>query len=260
MSGQDRPTFREAWDSGRPTYGGWCSIPSPLAVELMSRAGFDWLCIDLEHGGAQPADLIPLLQAAAVGSTPAFVRVPWNEPGIIMKALDCGAAGVIVPMISSAEDAARAAGACRYPPAGYRSWGPLRAGYASGYTPERGNRSVLCAVMIETVEAVAGLDEILSVPGLDAVFVGPADLALSAGLQPGLESEDASQADRLRRVVEACAAHGVVPGIYAGPAAPRRREQGFRMLGVATDAGELSSGVRSALAAARAQPETSTTR
>jgi 4-hydroxy-2-oxoheptanedioate aldolase len=253
MSGDRRPAFREVWDAGEPTYGGWCSIPTPLSVELMGRAGFDWLCIDLEHGGPQPADLIPMLTAAAATQTPAFVRVPWNEPGIIMKALDCGAAGVIVPMVNSVAEAERAVGACRYPPAGYRSWGPLRAALAvDGYNPEIGNRGVLCAVMMETVEGTDAIDEILAVPGIDAAFVGPADLALSAGLAPRLDSEDPAHLERLRRIVAACRKHSVVAGIFSGPLSRRHRQEGFRMLALATDSGELSAGARRALAAARA--------
>jgi 4-hydroxy-2-oxoheptanedioate aldolase len=244
--------FRQAWNAGEPTYGGWCSIPSPFSVELLGGVGFDWLCLDLEHGGADAADLVPLLQAAAISRTPTFVRVPWNEPGVIMKSLDAGAVGVIIPMVSSAEAAVSGAGACRYPPEGYRSWGPMLTGQRTpGFTPEMGNRSVICAAMIETVEAVEQIDAILEVAGVDAVFVGPADLALSAGLPATAAATEPGQRERLRRVVEACRAHGKVAGIFAGAEAAALRETGFRMLAVTTDARELTAGARSALAAAK---------
>lgn len=243
--------FREAWSAGEPTYGGWCSIPSSYSVELMCQVGFDWLCIDLEHGGAEGADLLGMLQAASITHTPTFVRVPWNEPGIIMKSLDAGAVGVIVPMVSDAGEARAAVGACRYPPVGYRSWGPMRAALGTpGFSPALANRTVICAVMIETIGAVDRIDEILATPGVDAAFVGPADLALSAGLAPVLDNEDPGHLDRLSRVIDACRKNNVVPGIFAGPATPSWREAGFRMLAVTTDTGGLTNGARGSLAAA----------
>jgi 4-hydroxy-2-oxoheptanedioate aldolase len=252
--------FRETWDAGEATYGGWCSIPTPFSVELMGAVGFDWLCIDLQHGGAESSDLVGMLQAAAATRTPTFVRVPWNEPAIIMKSLDAGAAGVIVPMVNSASEARSAAGACRYPPAGYRSWGPMFAALRTpGYSPKAANETALCAVMIETVEAVEQIDEILAVPGVDAAFVGPADLALTAGLPPSLDVADSDTTARLRRIVEACISHDVVPGIFSAQSTARMRDTGFRMLAVSTDAQLVTAGARSALAAAR-QPLTSMTK
>jgi len=106
-------TLRELWDRGEPTVGGWCVIPSPFAAELMGRAGYDWVCIDTQHGVIGYDQMLPMLQALSATGTPAFVRVPWNQPSDIMKALDAGAEGVIVPMVSSEEEARRAVGACR---------------------------------------------------------------------------------------------------------------------------------------------------
>src|ERR1700694_4032782 len=126
--------LRERWQAGEPTLGAWCTIPSPWTAEVAARSGHDWVCVDTQHGLIGYDTMLPMLQAIAAGGVPAFVRVPWNEPGTIMKALDAGAAGVIVPMVNSPEEARAVVGACRYPPGGFRSiaWrrgrGPLAGG------------------------------------------------------------------------------------------------------------------------------------
>src|SRR3979409_48696 len=119
--------LRERWKAGEATLGAWCTIPSPWTAEVASRSGHDWVCVDTQHGLIGYDVMLPMLQAISAGGAPSFVRVPWNEPGTIMKALDAGAGGVIVPMVNSAEEARAAVGACRYPPPGFRSEGPTRA-------------------------------------------------------------------------------------------------------------------------------------
>jgi len=149
-------TLRELWERGEPTLGGWCVIPSPFAAELMGRAGYDWICIDTQHGLIGYDQMLPMLQALSATGTPAFVRVPSNHPADIMKALDAGAQGVVVPLVNSSEQARRAVDACRYPPLGGRSWGPTRASLqVSGFGTESANRAVVCVVMIETVDAMS---------------------------------------------------------------------------------------------------------
>jgi len=113
--------LREILDGGKAAFGGWCVVPGSFTAEVMARAGFDWICIDIQHGLMGQQDMVGMLQGVAATAVPSMVRVPWNDPGWIMKALDAGAAGVIVPMVNSPEEAAAAAGACRYPPEGYRS-------------------------------------------------------------------------------------------------------------------------------------------
>ncbi|HEY3194225.1 MAG TPA: aldolase/citrate lyase family protein, partial [Candidatus Dormibacteraeota bacterium] len=120
-------SLRERWKAGEPTLGAWCTIPSPWTAEVAARSGHDWVCIDTQHGLIGYDVMLPMLQAISAGSVPSFVRVPWNEPGAIMKALDAGAGGVIVPMVNSVEQAKAAVDACRYPPHGIRSMGPTRA-------------------------------------------------------------------------------------------------------------------------------------
>src|SRR2546428_1436293 len=147
--------LREILDGGKASVGGWCVVPGSFTAEVMARAGFDWICIDTQHGLIGYDQMLTMLQAVAVAGTPSVVRVPWNHPASLMQALDARAPGVIVPMVNSAAEAAAAVGACRYPPAGYRSWGPTRAALGvADFSPELANRSVICAVMVETVPAL----------------------------------------------------------------------------------------------------------
>ncbi|HEY4028209.1 MAG TPA: aldolase/citrate lyase family protein [Candidatus Dormibacteraeota bacterium] len=249
-------TLRELWDGGGVTVGGWCTIPSAFSAELMGRSGFDWVCIDTQHGLVGYDQMALMLQALSITATPAFVRVPWNAPGDIMKALDAGAQGVIVPMINSAEEARRAVAASRYPPDGHRSWGPIRAALGvEGYTPASGNRRVVVAVMIETEAGVAAADEIVSVPGVDAVYVGPNDLAVTHGMSPG-DAFSEAHARIVERVLAACERHGVVPGIHCGSieTAERWRERGFRMFNVTSDAIFMRTGASQVVRALAGQP------
>src|SRR5439155_10183409 len=178
--------------------------------------GFDWLCLDLQHGLIDYSTMLGMLQA--VGSrAPVVVRVPWNEPDEIMRPLDAGAAGVIVPMVGTAAEAEVAARACRYPPEGFRSWGPTRASLGDpDYGPAAANRDVVCVVMIETVEGVENVREILAVSGVDAILIGPYDLALS--WSGALESPGKAPRDRelIGRVLDACAAANVAVATSVG--------------------------------------------
>jgi 4-hydroxy-2-oxoheptanedioate aldolase len=229
-------TLREVLTGSKAALGGWCVIPGSFTAEIVARAGFDWVCIDVQHGLIGYQEMLGMLQAVAVVGVPAVVRVPWNDPGWIMKALDAGAAGVIIPMVNSPAEAAAAVGACRYPPEGYRSWGPTRASLGvADYSPERANHSVICAVMVETVAALERLGEILSVPGVDAVFIGPSDFALSMGLGP--RSDEPEHRRLLEAVPAVCRDHGVVPGIACANAEllARWRQAGYTMLATPSD-------------------------
>jgi 4-hydroxy-2-oxoheptanedioate aldolase len=231
-------TLRERWQAGEPTLGAWCTIPSTWTAEVAARSGHDWVCVDTQHGLIGYDVMLPMLQAISAGGVTSLVRVPWNEPGAIMKALDAGAGGVIVPMINSVAEARAAVAAMRYPPEGIRSMGPVRA-----RDVDPGWRQPLCVVMIETVQAVAQAREILAVPGIDAVFVGPNDLAVSAGLDSSYEGRHPEH----RRLIEAIAAaargNGVAAGIMCGTAEVARQwyEVGFVMLGLQSDTRLLAS-------------------
>jgi len=224
-----------------------------MSAEIMAHCGFDWVCVDMQHGLIDYAQMVHMLQGISSTDTVPLVRVPRNEPGIIGKSLDAGAWGVIVPMVNSREEAQAAVEACRYAPLGIRSYGPLRANYYAGFDYfSRANREVACIVMVETQVAVENVEDIVSVPGVDAVYVGPADLSVTLGLAPGPDQADQGFTDALERVVDACRRHDVVPGC-AGNAqtAVTRLEQGFRLVEVASDAGLLALGAGKALAQVR---------
>jgi 4-hydroxy-2-oxoheptanedioate aldolase len=237
-------TVKRAWRQGEVTYGAWLSIPSAFSAEVMAHQGFDWLCIDMQHGVIDYQTAVTMLQAISTTQTIPFVRVPWNEPGIIGKMLDAGAYGVIVPMVNSREEAEAAVRACRYVPDGSRSFGPVRAAYYGGpdYV-EHANREIACIPMVETTRALAHLEEILSVPGIDAVYVGPSDLSLTMGLPPRMDHDDQSFQDARLTIAAACRQHEIAAGIHASAAlAPKHVEAGYRMITISSDVGSMAAG------------------
>lgn len=243
--------LREKWSTGETAYGGWMTIPSSVTAEVMAVHDLDYLCVDMQHGLVGYADSVSMLQAVSLGSATPLVRVPENTTSHISKALDAGAMGVIVPMVNTVEEAEAAARACFYAPKGGRSYGPTRVAAVEGTDYfASANATVACIPMIETMEAIDNLEGIVAVEGVDAVYVGPADLAVSMGLAPG--TDDPKFLDTLARVVETCDRHGVVPGCHATPAtAADRVERGFRMVTVVADLLVLRAGSASAVAQAR---------
>lgn len=241
-----RTGLRDRWLSGQPLLGTWCSLPSPYVVELLASVGFDWICVDLQHGLATETDLPAMLQAADAAAVPVLVRVRSLEPAAISRALDLGAVGVIVPLVDGVEQAQAAVGACRYPPDGDRSWGPMRP-VADG-SPVSPAEAPLCVVMAETAAAIAAIDEVAAVAGVDGVFVGPADLSLSTSGRLGADLGEA-----LDRVAAACRSAGIVAGIACPDAgrAAKLYEAGYRLLTVQWDVAFLAAGARAALEAAR---------
>lgn len=246
--------LREVWQQGGTVFGGWCVIPGAFAAEVMGRVGFDYICVDCQHGMIGYDQMLTMLQAVAISGTAAIVRVPWNRPEDIMRALDSGAQGVLVPMVNSREEAMAAVRACRYPPEGYRSWGPVRASLGvPDYTPETANKRVLCAVMVETVEGVEHLENIVSVPGVDVVYAGPADLAVTWGMKPSMAVEEPRHLELIERILHTCQKHGVVAGMHCGGAvlAARWAKMGFRMITVNTDIAFLRGATTTALSELR---------
>ena len=204
----------------------------------MAHQGFDWLCVDMQHGLIDFGDAITMLQAISTTEVVPLVRVPWNEPASIMQVLDAGAYGVIVPLVSTSEEAARAVAACRYPPDGIRSSGAARGALYGGEDYARhSNKEIACVVMIETAEALENIDAILSTPGVDAAYVGPSDLAYALGIEPTGDNNDPRHVEAVANVLEACRRHGVTPGIHTHSAEYTRRyiEQGYRMVMLGAD-------------------------
>lgn len=246
------------WRQGGQTIGCWLSLGNAHSAEALARLGFDWVCVDLQHGLVDYTDLTYMLPAISNADTTPIVRVPWNEPYEIMKALDAGAYGVIVPMVNNREEAERAADACRYPPRGHRSFGPIRAAMVGGqgYAAEA-NDQIACLVMIETADGIANLDEILSTPGIDGVYIGPSDLALALGMPPRGDNDDPTHAATVQRIFDACRKHGVAAGIHTSSLAYTERylNMGFNLVTLGTDAGWMIAGAARELAAARGTRE-----
>jgi len=235
----------------QPSYGAWCIIPSGFSAQLVAEAGFDWLCVDTQHGLVGFTELREIIQAVRFMGVATLVRVSANSSGEIMRALDAGADGVVVPLVNGPEEAAAAVAACRYPPDGTRSWGPVRSAEFLPGEPAAVNAEVLCLVMIETAEGLAHADAICATAGVDGVYIGPADLGVAFGITPGTTSpEHAAAVETIRT---ACERHGIVPGIHtAGGAEARARlDQGFRFCSLATDAVLLRAKLRDELALAR---------
>ncbi len=241
-------------EGGGRAVNAWCSIPSSYVAEVIAHLGFDTVTIDLQHGAIDYADAFAMLQAISTSPAMPMVRVPWNDPAILMKLLDAGAMGVICPMINSAGDARAFVGACRYPPLGFRSFGPNRAVQYSGSDYWRGaNREILLLAMIETRTGVDNLDEILAVPGLDGIYVGPGDLSLSYGSDPSMHPTAPDVVSSIDRVLKRTIAAGLIPAIHTdGPATARLRySEGFRLVTLQSDVRYMANGAAAALAALR---------
>jgi 4-hydroxy-2-oxoheptanedioate aldolase len=244
--------LRARWDADQPAFGLWSAIPASITAEMAAAAGYDYVCIDLQHGLSDEWTMVSTLQAATAGGTTPLVRPAWNEPGLIMRALDLGAAGVIVPLVGSREDAERAVAACRYPPAGTRSYGPSRAELVIGSSaPADLAAAALCFVMIETADGLDRVEEIAATPGLDGLYIGPSDLSLALGLTPGVGGDALEAA--IAHVGETARRHGLIAGMHCrtGDAARTRAEQGFRLVTVAIDSVLLKSVLARELSVAR---------
>lgn len=243
-----RPDLRD-----RETLGGWCAIPNWLSAEIIGRAGFDWVCVDTQHGPIGPSEMAAMLQGLSAAGVPALVRVPWNEPAAIYRALDSGASGVIVPLVNSPSEAEAAAQACRFAPTGTRSYGPTIAALRHpAFGAEAANDEVVCIVQIETEEAIDCVDAIAGVEGIDGLFVGPADLGLSIGTPAGDVTNERFRG-ATRRVVRAALDHDKVPAIFCGTieAALIARSDGFKMLAVQSDVRFLRAAASEAISRLR---------
>ncbi len=252
-----RNRLRARLASGETCANGWLSLPCAYSSELMARAGWDSLTVDLQHGVQDYASLVQCFQGAAPWTSTPLARVPTNETGIIGKVLDAGAWGVICPMVNSAEEARAFTQACYYAPRGSRSNGPNRAAaYGEPDAPYQSfaNDEVLAIPMIETVRALEALDAILDVPGVSGVYVGPSDLSLTMGYAPAFDRREQEILDAYLRIVQATAARGQFAGIHCiSPDYGRlMAEMGFRFITIASDASLMATAARDCLSRFRA--------
>lgn len=211
--------LKRMWAEGRPALNGWLSIGNAFTAEIMAAQGYDSVVIDAQHGALDYAALLPMLQAVRASGVTPMVRVPWREPGIIMKALDAGAQGIICPMINSAAEAAEFVSYLRYPPLGQRSYGPTRASIAYGGYGTAANDEVLAIAMIETQDGVDNLDAIAATPGVDGIYIGPADLTLGTqkgALPPGFDRREEVMVALIKRILAACKANGIHACLHCG--------------------------------------------
>jgi len=245
----------DRWRAGQPAFGGWVTGDSENVIAMFGRLGYDYVGIDTQHTPLNDAQAAVLVRRLANAPYAVIVRVSKNDPAIIGRILDAGADGIIVPMVSTAEEAAAAVQAYRYPPAGVRSFGPFRGDL--GLDLAALEQRVSCFVMIETAQGLENIREICAVPGLEGIYIGPADLSIGLGLDPML----AFSSDQLKEPVEAiraaCAEFGLVMGGHSLNAtdAVRWVGRGSRLVSLGADSVMLATIAAQELATARRGPE-----
>lgn len=247
--------LRELWKGGGAALNGWLAIANSFSAETMAHQGWDALTIDLQHGVVDYQAMIPMLQAISTTDTVPVVRVPWLEPGILMKTLDAGAYGVICPMVNTREDAQKLVAWTHYAPRGTRSFGPVRALlYGGADYAAQANDTIVTFAMIETAQALDNLDAILSVEGLDAIYIGPSDLSLALGCTPSFDELEPKAAEAVDHILARAKAHGVVAAIHNGStqAALARIAKGFQFVTVSSDARLMAAGAQQVVQAMRA--------
>ncbi len=253
-------TLKEIWARGEAVINGWCSIPSSFSAEVMAHQGFDSITIDMQHGLVEYQVAVTMLQAISTTDVIPLTRVPWNDPGRLMKILDAGSYGVICPMINNADEAQALVKACKYPPWGFRSFGPIRAKYYGGGSSHGGgvyhnfaNDETLVIPQIETREAIRNLDEILDVPGISAIYVGPSDLSLALGKEPRKGQNDPEVVEAKQYILDTAKRHGIPAGIHTNSTevAVNMIKQGFQFTSLQSDDRFLMSKARDEVAAVR---------
>ena len=230
--------LRTVWNDGRSAVNFWLAMPSTVSAEISGKHDFDAVTIDLQHGLNDYSSALPMLQALATSSATPMARVPWLEPGIIMKLLDAGALGIICPMVNDAEQAVRLVRYCHYAPDGDRSFGPTRAMplYGPDY-PQRANREVVILAMVETREGFDNLKAIVETPGLTGVYIGPSDLSLSFGYEPKLDHDEPAVVEAIETILSTAHQAGVKAGIHCGTTAYAKQmiTLGFDLVTVGSD-------------------------
>ena len=240
--------LKELFKSGKPIINSWLSVPSSFSAEVMANQGWDSLTIDMQHGLIDYPNAVNMLQAISTTETTPMARLNWNEPGQIMKILDAGCYGIICPMVSNKKEAEKFIQACQYPPKGYRSFGPIRATiYGGNDYAKNANDEILKLAMIETKEALNKLDEILDTPNLDGIYIGPADLSLAVGEEPGFDKPESTKAYKeILKILDAAKKRNLLAGIHNGTPeyAQKMIDKGFNLVTVGSDSRYITSGAK----------------
>lgn len=247
--------IRTIWANGGAVVNGWLAIANTFAAETMAHQGWDSLTIDLQHGVVDYQAAVSMMAAIATTQTVPVIRVPWLEPGILMKSLDAGAYGVICPMINTREEAQKLVAWTHYAPQGTRSFGPVRALlYGGADYPEHANKTIVTFAMIETRQALDNLDSILSVEGLDSIYIGPSDLSLALGCRPAFENCDPPVEQAIAHILDRANAHHLKAAIHCGTpeGALQRIGMGFKFVTVSSDARLMAAGAQQVMAKMRA--------
>jgi len=247
-------TLRSKIAAGEPVLNAWCAMASSHAAEAIAHQGVDSVTIDLQHGAIDFAAAFQMLQGISTSPAVPLARVPWNEPAIMTKLLDAGAYGIICPMIETEAEARAFVAACRYPPMGSRSYGPNRVSFYAGTDyAGQANREILLLAQVETRRAVENVNAILSVPGLDGVYIGPGDLSLSFGVAPSMDPTDAAVVQAMADVRERARSSGLIAAVHTDGAATARRRfaEGFQFCSLPTDVRLLIDAVKAAVREAK---------
>ena len=241
--------IKQMMKEGKPVVNGWLQIPSTVSAEAMAQQGWDSLTIDMQHGLVDYTNALPMLQTISSTEVTPLARVNWNEPGQLMKILDAGSYGIICPMVSNREEAEKFVQACMYPPHGYRSFGPVRGLiYGGSDYADHANDELLKFAMIETKESLENLDEIMSTPGLDGIYIGPADLSLAIGEKPGFDRPETTKAySEILRILEHVKKNNIFAGIHNGTPeyALKMIDIGFNFVTVGSDQRSMGADAKS---------------
>ncbi len=243
--------LKQMFKEGKPVINGWLQIPSAFSAEVMAHQGWDSCTIDMQHGVIDYSNALPMLQSISTTNVTPLARVNWNEPGQIMKILDAGCYGIICPMVSNRKEAENFVKACMYPPKGFRSFGPIRGLlYGGSDYAKNADNEILKLAMIETKEALEKLDEILDTPNLDGIYIGPADLSLAVGEEPGFDRPENTKAyNEILKILDASKKRNLFAGIHNGSAeyAKKMISKGFNLVTVGSDQRFMSEGAKTTI-------------
>ena len=243
--------LKQMFKEGKPVVNGWLQIPSAFSAEVMAHQGWDSCTIDMQHGVIDYPNALGMLQSISTTEVTPLARVNWNEPGQIMKILDAGCYGIICPMVRNRKEAESFVKACLYPSKGYRSFGPIRGLlYGGSDYAKNADNEILKLAMIETKESLENLDEILDTPNLDGIYIGPADLSLALGEDPGFDRPESTKAYKeITRILEKSKKRNLFTGIHNGSVdyAKKMISLGFNLVTIGSDQRFMSSGAKAVI-------------